>query len=81
MRDDLAMLRRCDGIVLCGGRLSKGMALELEAAREAGLWVISLLNIGAQPPARHLGVMPLVEGAKSPLTPRPPGEPPPKEEP
>lgn len=33
MQADLAVARRCDGIVLCGGRVSDGMRRELEAAR------------------------------------------------
>jgi hypothetical protein len=51
LRDDLSMLRRCDGIVLVGGRISAGMAIELEAARNAGLWAVDLTALGSEPPA------------------------------
>lgn len=33
IRDCLAIVRRCDGIVLCGPRLSHGMSLELAEVR------------------------------------------------
>lgn len=51
LRDDVAMVRRCDGIILAGGRLSQGMAVELGAARAGGLHVLDLLHLGAEPPA------------------------------
>ena len=40
LSDDQEVVRHCDGIILLGGRVSRGMALELEAAQEAGKMVI-----------------------------------------
>lgn len=39
LEDDKAVVRKLDGILLVGGRISEGMRRETEAAREAGLWV------------------------------------------
>lgn len=50
MRDDMATLRRCDAIVLVGGRLSPGMAMELEIARALGLKGYDMLLLGPEPP-------------------------------
>lgn len=50
LRDDMEMVRRCDGILLVGGKLSGGMALELQAANIAGLDVVDLLHLGDEPP-------------------------------
>lgn len=50
IRDDLAMLERCDGLVLVGGRISPGMELELTHATEHGLQVIDLLYLGKEAP-------------------------------
>lgn len=36
LADDQEVVRHCDGIMLVGGRISRGMQLELDAAREAG---------------------------------------------
>lgn len=50
---DLATVSRCDGLVLVGGRISRGMQLELEAAtRNASnrLPVINLTMFGEEPP-------------------------------
>jgi hypothetical protein len=41
-RDDLAIARRCDGIVLCGEKVSPGMRGEAEAVVAAGGWVADL---------------------------------------
>lgn len=49
---DRIVIRRCHGIVLCGGRISPGMAIEAEWAREEGLihrFDLSLL--GPMPPS------------------------------
>lgn len=40
LADDQEVVRHCDGIILLGGHVSRGMALELEAARAAGKAVI-----------------------------------------
>lgn len=50
LRDDLAILERCDAIVLCGGRLSSGMSLEKMHALSHGLKVADLLTFGREPP-------------------------------
>jgi hypothetical protein len=49
--DDLAVLRRCDTIVLVGGVVTPGMKAELEEARHRGLEVLDLTHLGAEPPA------------------------------
>jgi hypothetical protein len=41
---------RFDGIILCGGRISLGMELELEAVVLAGGWVCDLTSVGKEPP-------------------------------
>lgn len=46
----MEVVRRCDGIVLVGGRISPGMRLELEAALATGKEVIDLTVHGAEPP-------------------------------
>lgn len=43
-------VRRCDGIILVGGRISSGMRRELDAVRETGGRVIDLTHLGAEPP-------------------------------
>ena len=53
LRRNMVSLQRCDGIILCGGRLSYGMAREREAARLAGLDEIDLIYLGAEPPQRE----------------------------
>jgi len=50
IRDDLAVLSRCDAILLCGGWLSPGMDAELTLARKLGLEVINRLCLGNEPP-------------------------------
>jgi hypothetical protein len=57
MRDNCAMVARCDGIVLCGGRLSSGMDAELARFKltrpgmMAAHGVADLTSLGAEPPA------------------------------
>ena len=50
IRDDLAVLGRCDAILLCGGYLSPGMDVELTLARKLGLEVVNRLCLGNEPP-------------------------------
>lgn len=50
MSDDIVALDRCDGIVLCGGRITAGMAHELEFARAKNKWVLDLTGLGRLPP-------------------------------
>lgn len=49
MLDNRTLIARCDGIVLCGGRVSDGMKLEL-AALQLHAAVIDLTHLGAEPP-------------------------------
>lgn len=46
MRDNIAVARRCDGIVACGGIISPGMRLEIDAVIEAGGWLSDLSWLG-----------------------------------
>jgi hypothetical protein len=50
LQRDQLVVSRCDAIVLCGGRLSIGMAREAAAAADAGVEITSLLHLGAEPP-------------------------------
>lgn len=50
IQDDLAILVRCDVVILVGGVLSPGMATELALAQRIGLSVIDHLALGAEPP-------------------------------
>lgn len=47
---NLVTLGRCDGIILCGGRVSAGMERELVAARILALDIIDLVYLGPEPP-------------------------------
>lgn len=51
MRDNMVSLRRCDALVLVGGRISPGMALERAEAEVYGLTVIDATDMGEEPPA------------------------------
>lgn len=50
LRDDLAILDTCDGIVLTGGKISEGMAMELGLARATHKQVFDLTSIGYEVP-------------------------------
>ena len=50
LRDDLEMARRCDGILLTGGRVSSGMIEERDACSEEGGEVFDLSFLGSEPP-------------------------------
>jgi hypothetical protein len=52
LRDDAAIVQRCDGIVLCGSRVSSGMAIEAEAAKMAGLPVFQIQSAFTKIPDR-----------------------------
>lgn len=54
LRDDIAIALTCDGIVLCGGRISAGMQAELDAMQAAGRAVLDLTALGDEPPAEGL---------------------------
>lgn len=45
-----AIIGRCDGIVLVGGRISTGMSIELAAAQAHQLDVLDLTYLGEEPP-------------------------------
>lgn len=49
MRDDLAVLGRCDVLILTGGRISPGMQTELSTARLQGLRIVDLTSCGYDP--------------------------------
>lgn len=48
--DDLASLERCDIVILCGGRVSPGMAAEADHAHRHGIPVVDLTGYGYTPP-------------------------------
>lgn len=50
IRDDIAMLQRCDLVVLVGGTISTGMAMEVQIAQSIGMNFIDYLHLGAEPP-------------------------------
>lgn len=51
--DDMEVVRRCDGIILCGPKISSGMQKELDCATECGLEVIDITGVYA--PYYHNG--------------------------
>lgn len=70
LRDDCAMASRCDGIILVSGRISAGMAREIEATMDGiasrsrmaifrDEHVIDLTPLGSEPPAER-GALPAV---------------------
>ena len=48
---DVVTVKRCDGLVLVGGRVSSGMAIERDAMLAHGGRVIDLTYIGDEPPS------------------------------
>lgn len=52
LRDDLEILTRCDGIVLCGGRISPGMQQELDhhVRTSTTAYIMNLNHLGEEPP-------------------------------
>ena len=54
MCDNLASVKRCDGVVLCGGRISPGMQQEVDAA-QPGDWIFDLTELGDEPAAARIG--------------------------
>ena len=50
IRDQLAILKRCDAIVFVGGEMSKQMEHERRIALEHGIAVIDLIDLGYYPP-------------------------------
>jgi hypothetical protein len=47
---DKALIERCDELVMVGGRISPGMAIEAEHARACRIPVTSLLHLGYEVP-------------------------------
>lgn len=47
---DVTLVKRCDEVWLVGGRVSSGMAIEADAAREAGILVVDKTSLGPEPP-------------------------------
>lgn len=47
---DFAVVARCDELWLCGDRISAGMSLERDAARQAGVRVVRLFSRADIPP-------------------------------
>lgn len=58
MRDDLAILARCDVIILTGGRISPGMAMELLSAQLRGMEVVDLTPAGYSPTTEAISLVP-----------------------
>lgn len=52
MADNFAVIERCDGIVLCGGRISEGMRREMEHAEGCDQYstVYDLTSLRSEPP-------------------------------
>ena len=48
---DLAVIERCESLVLVGGRVSEGMAAEQRWAMSRGIPVLDLTHLGAEPPS------------------------------
>lgn len=46
----LAVLERCRGLVLVGGRISDGMTEEIEFARKHNIPIADLIHLGPEPP-------------------------------
>jgi hypothetical protein len=51
LRIDLAIVARCDELWMCGGRVSPGMKLEADHARQHGIPVRDFTAIGYDPPS------------------------------
>lgn len=63
MRDDLAVLRRCDLFIAVGARLSAGMAIELIEARTHCLGIIDVTDLElVLPPTRDQPEFAIVVG-------------------
>lgn len=51
------IVARCDGIVLCGGRISSGMRRELDVARKHNLLIADLTTLDAEPDRDIAGLL------------------------
>ncbi len=45
LRDDCAVIERCDGIVLCGARISEGMSRELQHGRSNSIGTFEIYSL------------------------------------
>jgi hypothetical protein len=61
LEHDVAIVKRCDWIVLVGGRISNGMNVEKVVAQDWGLWVADLTHLGDEPPAHKTADLGLAE--------------------
>ena len=52
---DVALVARCDEVWLVGGRVSPGMQVEADAARDLGIPVVDLTSLGRLPPQEVSG--------------------------
>lgn len=50
LRIDVELVKRCDEIIMVGGRVSPGMAIEANAARMHGILVTDLTHLGYEVP-------------------------------
>lgn len=58
LRDNAAFAARCDGIILCGGRVSDGMRREMHAVICAGGWVADVTDVcGDEPPSEIMEII------------------------
>lgn len=61
---DVTVVKRCDCLILCGGRVSSGMAMERDAMVAIGGLVVDLTSLGNEPPSRvEDGLRELMEAA------------------
>jgi hypothetical protein len=61
---DVTVVKRCDCLILCGGRVSSGMAMERDAMLTVGGLVVDLTHLGDEPPSRVIdGLRELAEAA------------------
>ena len=58
----MAVLARCDEVWLVGGRVSVGMLMESDAARAAGVRVVDLTSLGAEPPVSAQAAVDILVG-------------------
>jgi hypothetical protein len=60
---DVTVVKRCDYLILCGGRVSSGMAMERDAMIVAGGKVLDLTHLGDEPPSVTRGLLELRDSA------------------
>lgn len=55
LRDDLSILKRCDGLIGVGGRWSPGMKWERELMQSLGKEIYDFTKLGDEPPSIVVG--------------------------